>query len=289
MAEEKLELESPDDVALAERLKEARDQILVELRKLIVGQDEVVDQVLAVAVEDVEEAHEQLRRRAGRGGEGAPPTPQPGPRVRQLALRPAQLQAPPVQPLAQPVMPAEPAQAPRPAPAWSCRPRHPGSGRCGPAERCPRRRRGAARAADRGACGPAPTVAPPPRRRSASARPAGTRGSSAGWSRSPRTGPCRSTARSWPRPCRTSGRSSAPWPRCAAPQRPGRRARRRRARRSCGAGRRRGGTRRSAPGRPTRRPGCAAPAGSSRRRRACYPARRRSSSRRTPPPPRRSA
>ena len=46
MAEEKLELESPDDVALAERLKEAREQILAELRKLIVGQDDVVDQVL---------------------------------------------------------------------------------------------------------------------------------------------------------------------------------------------------------------------------------------------------
>ncbi|HEX9726512.1 MAG TPA: MoxR family ATPase [Vicinamibacteria bacterium] len=46
MAEEKLGLESPDDVALADRLKEAREQILVELRKLIVGQDEVVDQVL---------------------------------------------------------------------------------------------------------------------------------------------------------------------------------------------------------------------------------------------------
>ncbi|MGH9460029.1 MAG: AAA family ATPase, partial [Vicinamibacteria bacterium] len=46
MAEEKLELESPDDVALADRLKEARGKILVEMRKLIVGQDEVVDQVL---------------------------------------------------------------------------------------------------------------------------------------------------------------------------------------------------------------------------------------------------
>ena len=46
MAEEKLELESPDDVALADRLKEAKDQILGELRKLIVGQNEVVDQVL---------------------------------------------------------------------------------------------------------------------------------------------------------------------------------------------------------------------------------------------------
>ena len=46
MADEKLELESPDDIALADRLKEARNQILVELRKLIVGQDDVLDQVL---------------------------------------------------------------------------------------------------------------------------------------------------------------------------------------------------------------------------------------------------
>jgi MoxR-like ATPase len=46
MTEEKLELESPDDVALADRLKEARGKILVEMRKLIVGQDDVVDQVL---------------------------------------------------------------------------------------------------------------------------------------------------------------------------------------------------------------------------------------------------
>jgi MoxR-like ATPase len=46
MAEEKLELESADDVALADRLKEARGKILVEMRKLIVGQDDVVDQVL---------------------------------------------------------------------------------------------------------------------------------------------------------------------------------------------------------------------------------------------------
>jgi len=46
MADEKLELESPDDIALADRLKEAKNQILVELRKLIVGQDDVLDQVL---------------------------------------------------------------------------------------------------------------------------------------------------------------------------------------------------------------------------------------------------
>ncbi len=35
-------LESPDDVALAERMKDGRDRIVSELRKLIVGQDDVV-------------------------------------------------------------------------------------------------------------------------------------------------------------------------------------------------------------------------------------------------------
>ncbi len=39
-------LESPDDIALAERLKVGREEILRELRKLIVGQDEVLEQVL---------------------------------------------------------------------------------------------------------------------------------------------------------------------------------------------------------------------------------------------------
>ena len=38
--------ESPDDIRLAERLAGAREQILEQLRKLIIGQDEVVDQVL---------------------------------------------------------------------------------------------------------------------------------------------------------------------------------------------------------------------------------------------------
>jgi len=39
-------LETEDDVALAERLREGRRQILSELRKVIVGQDDVVEQVL---------------------------------------------------------------------------------------------------------------------------------------------------------------------------------------------------------------------------------------------------
>jgi MoxR-like ATPase len=41
-----VDLESPDDIALAERMKEGRDRITTELRKLIVGQDETVQQVL---------------------------------------------------------------------------------------------------------------------------------------------------------------------------------------------------------------------------------------------------
>src|SRR6478672_5145454 len=41
-----IELSSPDDVALAERMKEGRDRIVSELRKLIVGQDEVIELIL---------------------------------------------------------------------------------------------------------------------------------------------------------------------------------------------------------------------------------------------------
>jgi MoxR-like ATPase len=41
-----LNLESPDDVALAERMKDGRDRIIRELRKLIIGQDDVVNEVL---------------------------------------------------------------------------------------------------------------------------------------------------------------------------------------------------------------------------------------------------
>ena len=43
---EKLTLESADDIALAERLKSGRDKVKEELKKLIVGQDDVVELVL---------------------------------------------------------------------------------------------------------------------------------------------------------------------------------------------------------------------------------------------------
>jgi len=39
-------LERADDIALADKLKDARERILVELHKLIVGQDDVIEQVL---------------------------------------------------------------------------------------------------------------------------------------------------------------------------------------------------------------------------------------------------
>jgi MoxR-like ATPase len=41
-----IDLESPDDVALADRMKAGRDNIVAELRKAIVGQEDVLNQVL---------------------------------------------------------------------------------------------------------------------------------------------------------------------------------------------------------------------------------------------------
>ena len=43
---EQAALESPDDIAVAERLRAGRDEILSELHKLIVGQEDVIDLVL---------------------------------------------------------------------------------------------------------------------------------------------------------------------------------------------------------------------------------------------------
>ena len=39
-------LESPDDIDLADRMKAGREQIITEIRKLIIGQEEVIDQML---------------------------------------------------------------------------------------------------------------------------------------------------------------------------------------------------------------------------------------------------
>ena len=41
-----VDLESPDDVALADRMKTGRDRITTELKKLIVGQDDTINQVM---------------------------------------------------------------------------------------------------------------------------------------------------------------------------------------------------------------------------------------------------
>jgi MoxR-like ATPase len=46
MVQDVTELESPDDLALAEKMKKGREQIVAELHKLIVGQDETINQVL---------------------------------------------------------------------------------------------------------------------------------------------------------------------------------------------------------------------------------------------------
>ena len=43
---ETLDLEAPDDVTLADRMKAGREQILYELRKVIIGQEDVIAQVL---------------------------------------------------------------------------------------------------------------------------------------------------------------------------------------------------------------------------------------------------
>ncbi len=46
MTTQPIALESADDLALADRLRAGRDRVVSELKKLIVGQDEVVEQVL---------------------------------------------------------------------------------------------------------------------------------------------------------------------------------------------------------------------------------------------------
>src|SRR6187431_234804 len=46
MVSDVVDLESPDDIALADRMNAGRKAIITELRKVIVGQDEVISQVL---------------------------------------------------------------------------------------------------------------------------------------------------------------------------------------------------------------------------------------------------
>ena len=41
-----VDLQSPDDIALADKMNNGRQQILTELRKIIIGQEEVINQVL---------------------------------------------------------------------------------------------------------------------------------------------------------------------------------------------------------------------------------------------------
>ena len=44
--DESIDLESPDDITLADKLNAGREQILAELHKLIIGQQEVLEQAL---------------------------------------------------------------------------------------------------------------------------------------------------------------------------------------------------------------------------------------------------
>ena len=46
LASQEVDLNSPDDIALADRMNAGRQQIVAELKKLIIGQDEVIGQVL---------------------------------------------------------------------------------------------------------------------------------------------------------------------------------------------------------------------------------------------------
>src|ERR1700742_378173 len=46
MVSEAVDLQSPDDIALADKMNAGREQILSELRKVIVGQEDVISQVL---------------------------------------------------------------------------------------------------------------------------------------------------------------------------------------------------------------------------------------------------
>ena len=46
LAPDTIQLDSPDDIALADRMKAGRERIIAELRKAIIGQEDVVSEVL---------------------------------------------------------------------------------------------------------------------------------------------------------------------------------------------------------------------------------------------------
>ena len=44
--EQALEIENQDDIALVKRMQDGRDQIVAEIKKVIVGQDDIIDELL---------------------------------------------------------------------------------------------------------------------------------------------------------------------------------------------------------------------------------------------------
>jgi hypothetical protein len=43
VASDAVDLQSPDDIALADKMNNGRQQILTELRKIIIGQEDVIN------------------------------------------------------------------------------------------------------------------------------------------------------------------------------------------------------------------------------------------------------
>ena len=44
--EEVVEIENSDDLALVKRMQDGRDQIVTEIRKVIIGQSDIIDELL---------------------------------------------------------------------------------------------------------------------------------------------------------------------------------------------------------------------------------------------------
>ena len=44
--EQALEIDNQDDIALVKRMQDGRDQIVAEIKKVIVGQDDIIDELL---------------------------------------------------------------------------------------------------------------------------------------------------------------------------------------------------------------------------------------------------